>query len=208
MRIITGILLSLFATLTLAASPSGTAIIAPTTASITDAAGNVWTISSAVGATTGQVFINGVADTHAVKVSQLAYVNGVMWTMGSVGATYPQSGPWYFKSNNKPTDLWHQNNLSPLAACTTPVPPVLQANLTWTAVTAYTSGAVIPNTVPVTYTVYQGTSATNLVQISTGSTTTAIVTTGLAAGHTYFWAIVANAGGVSSAQSNIGSKSF
>jgi hypothetical protein len=212
MRIITGILLSLFATLALAQSPSGTALIAPTTASITDSAGNVWTISSAAGTTTGQVFINGKADTHAVKVSELAYINGVMWTMGSVGATYTSTNHWFFKKNANPADLWNVNNINPLlTVCGVPVlppPPPPTANLTWSAVTTYVLGGTIPSTVPVTYNIYQGTSPTNRVMMATTPATSAVMTSGLSGGHTYYWDVTAVAGGVESPPSNVGSKSF
>ena len=83
------------------------------------------------------------------------------------------------------------------------------ATLTWGAVTAYTDGTAIPSTCPVTYNVYQGTSATTLVKVASGVTTlTSSISTGLSDGVTYFWAITASACSVEGAQSNVGSKIF
>ena len=87
--------------------------------------------------------------------------------------------------------------------------PPPTATLTWTAVTQYSDGTTIPSTVTVTYNVYQGTSATSLTKVASGVTAlTSSISTGLADGQTYFWAVTAVAGGLESAQSNVGTKVF
>jgi hypothetical protein len=55
-------------------SPDNTVILAGSTASIIDAGGNVWTITSG-----GQVAVGGVADTTTSGVTELAYVGGTVW---------------------------------------------------------------------------------------------------------------------------------
>jgi hypothetical protein len=83
------------------------------------------------------------------------------------------------------------------------------ATLTWSAPTTYSDGTSIPSTVAVTYNVYQGTSATSLVKVASGvSTLTNTISTGLADGQTYYWAVTAVAGGLEGAQSNVASKAF
>ncbi len=49
-------------------------VVTGTTSAITDASGNKWTITSS-----GQVAINGKADTTTANVTELAYVNGTIW---------------------------------------------------------------------------------------------------------------------------------
>jgi hypothetical protein len=83
------------------------------------------------------------------------------------------------------------------------------AAITITAPTTYADGTPIPSTVPITYNLYQGTSATTLVKVASGLTTlTTTVTTGLVDGQTYFWAVTAVAGGLEGAKSNVASKVF
>jgi hypothetical protein len=83
------------------------------------------------------------------------------------------------------------------------------ATLSWNAVTTYTDGTTIPSSAPVTYNIYQGTSATTLVKVATGVTAlTSSISTGLSDGNTYFWAVTAVSGGVEGAQSNVASKAF
>jgi hypothetical protein len=55
-------------------SPNDTVVLAGSTAAITDAAGNKWTITSG-----GQIAVNGVVDPVTYRVTELAYVNGVVW---------------------------------------------------------------------------------------------------------------------------------
>ena len=83
------------------------------------------------------------------------------------------------------------------------------AKITITAPTTYADGTPIPSTVPITYNLYQGLSATTLVKVASGLTAlTNTVTTGLSDGQTYFFAVTAVAGGLEGAQSNVGSKVF
>lgn len=56
------------------ASASGTSIVAGSTAALTDASGNQWTITAS-----GQVAVNGVTDTTTANVTELAYVSGLIW---------------------------------------------------------------------------------------------------------------------------------
>lgn len=95
-------------------------------------------------------------------------------------------------------------------AQTAPAIPPPTAVLTWTAPTTYSDGTAIPATVAITYNVYQScTSATTLVKVASGVTTlTNTISTGLADGQTCFWSITAVAGGLESAQSNVGTKAF
>jgi Cellulase (glycosyl hydrolase family 5) len=55
-------------------SANDTVVKAGSTAAITDASGNLWTITSG-----GQVAVNGAADTTTANVVEIAYVNGVVW---------------------------------------------------------------------------------------------------------------------------------
>ncbi len=87
------------------ASPNDTVVTAPSTAAITDASGNTWTINSA-----GQVAINGAADTTTGHVIELAYVNGTIWQENS-------SKLWWGETT--PNASW-----SPAAGtATSPLPP-------------------------------------------------------------------------------------
>ncbi|MBS0643788.1 MAG: hypothetical protein U1E70_15840 [Acetobacteraceae bacterium] len=56
--------------------------------SITDAAGNVWTITA-----TGQVAVNGVVDSSTRNVTHLAYVNGLVWQENSLNLWWSKSAP-------------------------------------------------------------------------------------------------------------------
>jgi hypothetical protein len=83
------------------------------------------------------------------------------------------------------------------------------ATLTWIAPTTYSDGTPIPSTVTLTYNIYQGTSATTLVQVATGVTAlTNAISTGLTDGQTYYFAVTAVANGLEGAKSNVGSKTF
>jgi hypothetical protein len=95
--------------------------------------------------------------------------------------------------------------LFPLVVFGQVAPPT--AVLTWTVPTTNTDGTPITGTI--TYTVYQGTSASSLTQVATGITaTTDTISTGLVDGTTYYWAVSVQVGGVSSAQSNVVSKTM
>jgi predicted esterase len=72
-------------------SPNDTVVLAGSSAAITDAAGNAWTITGG-----GLVAVNGVADTTTSGVKELAYVNGTIWQENTSnlwwGETTPASG--------------------------------------------------------------------------------------------------------------------
>jgi hypothetical protein len=90
------------------ASPDNTIVLAKSTAAITDAAGNKWTITAG-----GQVAVNGVVDATTSTVIELAYEKGVVWQENTAKL-------WWSKT--KPTDAW-----GPAAGTTTsPVPVVIR----------------------------------------------------------------------------------
>ena len=97
---------------------------------------------------------------------------------------------------------------APSGACTPVVtPPTAQAILTWSAVTQSTSGVTLST--PVTYNIYQGTSAGSLSKVASGLIgLTTTLTAGLSTGNTYYWSVSATAASVEGAQSNIGSKAL
>jgi hypothetical protein len=108
-------------------SANDTVVTAGSTAAITDASGNVWTITSG-----GQVAVNGTADTTTSYVIELAYVNGVIWQENT-------GDLWWSKSS--PTAAWGPTlgtATSPLPAA--PPPPTPSANDT--VVTAGTTAAI------------------------------------------------------------------
>jgi hypothetical protein len=65
------------------------------TASLTDATGNIWSILN------GQVTLNGVADGTTRNVSELAYVDGLIWQKNA-------DDLWW--SKGKPSDPWGPTN--------------------------------------------------------------------------------------------------
>lgn len=67
-------------------SPDRT-VITPGNGTITDSAGNVWSINSS-----NQVVENGTADTGTSNVVKMAYVSGVVWQKNSGGNWYSRSG--------------------------------------------------------------------------------------------------------------------
>jgi hypothetical protein len=70
------------------ASPNDTAVLAGSTAAITDASGNTWTITSG-----GQVAVNGVADTTTANVTELAYVNNEVWQENTGNLWWGKTSP-------------------------------------------------------------------------------------------------------------------
>ncbi|MEA2771848.1 MAG: hypothetical protein QOD93_4810, partial [Acetobacteraceae bacterium] len=101
-----------------AASPNNTMVLAGATTAITDATGNKWTITS-----TGQVAVNGVADTTTANVQELAYVNKAVWQENA-------SNMWWDKTS--PTAAW-----GPAAGTSTsplPAPITIAAGTTSTTV--------------------------------------------------------------------------
>jgi hypothetical protein len=93
-------------------------VLAGATTAITDATGNKWTITS-----TGQVAVNGVADTTTANVQELAYVNKAVWQENA-------SNMWWDKTS--PTAAW-----GPAAGTSTsplPAPITIAAGTTSTTV--------------------------------------------------------------------------
>jgi hypothetical protein len=97
-------------------SPNDTIVKAGSTAAITDASGNAWTITSG-----GQVAVNGVVDAITGGVIELAYVNGTIWQENN-------HDTWY--GETKPNDSWSAGTqTSPLptapAVVAAPTAPVV-----------------------------------------------------------------------------------
>ena len=87
-------------TATASANDTVVATVAGTsTATITDAAGNVWAVAS------GIVTVNGVADPTTADVIELAYVNGKVWQENA-------NDLWWAKTT--PFDQWTPNDGTPV----------------------------------------------------------------------------------------------
>jgi hypothetical protein len=69
-------------------SPDNTVLKAGSAAAIVDASGNKWTITS-----TGQVAINGVADTTTAGVVVLAYEKGLIWQENTTSLWWSKTSP-------------------------------------------------------------------------------------------------------------------
>ncbi len=84
----------------------------------------------------------------------------------------------------------------------------LTATVLWSAPTTNTDGTAI--TLPLTYNLYEGTSATTMTKVLSGITTlTTLVSTGLVRGGTYYFAVSATEGGTQEgAQATPGCKFF
>jgi hypothetical protein len=83
-------------------SANYTAVLAGSSAAITDASGNAWTITSG-----GQIAVNGTVDSITSGVTQLVYVNSTIWQEN----TWKN---WYGES--KPNDSWSSaTTTSPVA---------------------------------------------------------------------------------------------
>jgi ribosomal protein S11 len=110
-------------------SANGTVVMAGSTAVITDASGNKWTINSS-----GQVAVNGTADTSTAGVKELAYVSGTVWQENA-------SNLWWGKAS--PTAAWSPaagTSTSPVTGVVTPPPSSASANDT--VVLAGTTAAI------------------------------------------------------------------
>ena len=70
------------------ASPNDTMVLAGSKAAITDAANNTWTINGS-----GQVAVNGTADTGTAQVTELAYVGGTIWQENSSNLWWGKTTP-------------------------------------------------------------------------------------------------------------------
>ena len=69
-------------------SPNNTVVLAGSSAAITDASGNAWTITAG-----GQVAVNGVADTTTNGVIELAYEKGLIWQENGAKLWWSKSSP-------------------------------------------------------------------------------------------------------------------
>jgi endoglucanase len=98
-------------------------VVTGTNAAITDANGNLWTITAG-----GKVAVNGTADPTTANVIELAYVNGQVWQENA-------SDLWWAKS--LPTDTWGPA----FGTSTSPLTPPLAASPNNTVVT--TAGPAI-----------------------------------------------------------------
>jgi hypothetical protein len=109
-----------------AASPNDTMVLAGATAAITDASGNKWTITG-----TGQVAVNGVADSTTANVTELAYVNTAVWQENA-------SSLWWDKTS--PTAAWGPS----AGTSTSPLPaPVIIASGTTGATVSQSQVSVV-----------------------------------------------------------------
>lgn len=82
------------------------------------------------------------------------------------------------------------------------------AALAWTAPTQYEDGTPLAAGTVLTYGVYQGVQGQPKSRVATATATSATISTGLANGTTYCWAVTAIANGVESAPSAEACKSF
>jgi hypothetical protein len=73
---------------TATASANDTTILAGLTTAIIDAGGNHWTITAS-----GQVAVNGVADATTANVTELAYVNKVVWQENASDLWWSKTSP-------------------------------------------------------------------------------------------------------------------
>jgi hypothetical protein len=84
-------------------SPNDTMVLAGATTAITDTSGAKWTITAS-----GQVAVNGTADTTTANVAELGYVSGTVWQENAAGM-------WYGKTSA--TAAWSAGtSTSPLPA--------------------------------------------------------------------------------------------
>lgn len=158
-------------------SPSGTVLPAGSTAKITDAAGNLWTLPI-----TGIASVNGVPDLSTWGVTQLAYVDGIMWQFNSTN--------WYSKA-------------VPLWSAPTTVSPITtgSAVLSWTPPTKNTDGTPVTGLTGYVISYGQG-ALTSTVKVGLVSS----YTLSLAAGTWNFEIAAANSFNVNSAPSAVVSK--
>lgn len=179
-----------------AASPNYATVSAPSSAVITDAAGNTWgltpapcTATWAAAGTTGMVTLNGAADATSCSVIEIAYVNGVIWQENA-------SKAWYSKTSA--TAGWVAG-VNPLPAAPT---YLASATLTWAAPAVDNQGN--PLTVPLSYNVYRGAAATNLTKLTNTTALTYVDPAGSSTPTLYYYAITATCTScVESAQSNV-----
>ena len=83
-----------------------------------------------------------------------------------------------------------------------------QAVISFNKPTKYTDGTTIAANAVITYELFQGLKGAAKAKVSTITTTTATVTSGLVAGNEYCWQVTAIINAVTSALSNEGCKAF
>jgi hypothetical protein len=197
---IRALLVALIASVAVAAtSPPNSVVIAPSTAVLTDAAGNTWGINAsapctatwAPAGTTSEVVINGTLDATSCKVTEIAIDStGLVWQFNGV--------EWYSRAS--PTAAWSGGTTtSPL-----PVTPtyLAQATITWSAPLVNADGSPISG--PLTYDIYRGSTATALTKLTSVSALTYVDPAGSPTPTTYYYAVAANyAGGNPGAETNV-----
>jgi beta-glucanase (GH16 family) len=99
-----------------APSANDTVVLAGSASAITDASGNLWTITNG-----GQVAVNGTVDAVTANVVELAFVNGTIWQENS-------SLLWW--GETKPNDAWANT----AGTATSPLPPPVQIGAATTTV--------------------------------------------------------------------------
>jgi hypothetical protein len=129
----------------------------------------------------------GISTQTTVEVAQAP---GVSATLCQLLSATP--GTWSVRTSTNGGVSWAWTVLSTLNLGVTPPPIKVQMTVTWTPVTAFTSGALI--TVPLTYNVYRGLTATALAQV--GSTGALLFNdTAVVPSTTYYYAITATCSG-------------
>jgi ribosome-associated protein YbcJ (S4-like RNA binding protein) len=106
--------------------------------SITDAYGNIWTITAS-----GQVAVNGILDTSTADVTHLAYANGLVWQENT-------SDLWWSKS--APTSSWDP----PYGTAAVPVPVTASANETLLTASGGNASSSITDASGNTWTIVNG----------------------------------------------------
>lgn len=97
-------------------SPDKTVVLATSGATITDAAGNLWTISN------GQVLENGRAPAFSANVAQIAYVNGKVFQGNQANQWYVWSGTAWMGGPNPFTSTCAYNPSAGQITCTNITP--------------------------------------------------------------------------------------
>jgi hypothetical protein len=164
-------------------SPNGTTV--PSATQIIDGSGNVWTVAS------GVIYENGALAGYSKSVTLLLYDNNFIYQENSAGGWWSWNGSTWIPTGD-PSEASAGGS----------------ASLTWTAPTENTDGT--PLTDLAGYTIYYGTSPTDLTQTiqlpNPGATSYEV--SNLSAG-TYYFAVAAyTALGTQSAQSSVVSKAI
>ena len=122
------------------ASPNDTVVQAGSSATITDANGNAWSIDSA-----GQVALNGVGDATTWNVIELAYVNGTIWSENTSDLWWEKtslSAPWSPSSGTATSPLTAGSAATSGSATTPATTASVPASANDTVVQAGSSAAI------------------------------------------------------------------